>query len=125
MKRLLLAAVLMAVLLVTGCGGGVETHTDPGQTIDVSTDQEFIIALGSNPTTGYSWQENYDHAMLELMEKTYELGEGAKQGMVGAGGVEHFRFKALKEGKTEVELVYKRPWEEGVAERKVFTVNVK
>ena len=53
------------------------------------------------------------------------MGEGAKQGMVGAGGVEHFRFKALKEGKTEVELVYKRPWEEGVAERKVFTVNVK
>ena len=66
--------------------------------------------------------------MLELVngESEYEPGEGAQQGLVGAGGVEHFRFKALKAGETEITLVYKQPWEGGgIGETKVFTVSIK
>jgi len=64
--------------------------------------------------------------MLELVEKSYELGVAAKQGVVGAGGTELFRFKALEWGQTEITLVYKRPWEEPSPQdvTKVFTVNV-
>jgi len=125
MKRLLLLVVLAAILLVAGCVGEVKTYSDSGQTISSGVNREFVIALGSNPTTGYSWQESYDEAVLELVEKTYEPGEKAKQGAVGAGGVEYFRFKALKSGKTEITLVYKRPWEEETIDQKVFTVAVK
>ena len=125
MKKLLILAAVVVICLVTGCVGGVKTYTDSGRTIDVGVNQEFVIALGSNPTTGYSWQESYDETVLELVEKTYEQGEEAEQGLVGAGGVELFRFKALKAGKTEITLVYKRPWEEEIAEQKVFTVDIK
>ena len=124
MKHLILVA-MVAILLMTGCAGGVKTYTDSTQTINTGTNQEFIIALDSNPTTGYSWQASYDESVLELVGKSYEMGEEAKQGVVGAGGVEYFQFKALKAGKTEITLVYKRPWEEESLYQKVFTVIIK
>ena len=57
------------------------------------------------------------------MENSYEPGEFAQQGAVGAGGTQLFRFKALKAGKTEINMVYKRPWEKEAIEQKTFTVN--
>ena len=125
MKKFLIMVAVVAIFLAAGCTGGVKTYTDSGQTLDIGTNQEFVIALDSNPTTGYSWQASYDESILELVGKSYELGKEAKQGAVGAGGVEYFQFKALKAGKTEITLVYKRPWEEETLDQKVFTVNIK
>ena len=125
MKKFWLLVAVVAISLAAGCVGEVKTYTDSGQAISIGVNQEFIIALGSNPTTGYGWQESYDEAVLELVEKTYKPGEQAEQGVVGAGGVEFFRFKALKAGKTEITLVYKRPWEEKAVDQKVFTVTIK
>lgn len=125
MAKPLMSLVLVAVIascLVAGCVGKVKAYTDSGQTISIAVNQEFIIALGSNPTTGYGWQESHDEAMLKLVEKTYEQG---KQGLVGAGGIEFFQFKTLKKGKTEITLVYKRPWEEETIDKKVFTIDIK
>ena len=124
MKHLILV-VMVTILLVTGCAGGIKTYPDSAQTINTGTNQEFIIALDSNPTTGYSWQASYDESVLELVGKSYEMGEEAKQGVVGAGGVEYFQFKVLKAGKNEITLVYKRPWEEESLYQKVFTVIIK
>jgi len=127
MKKLLILVAVVATCILAGCVGEIKTYTDSGQRIDIGVNQEFVIALGSNPTTGYGWQESYDQNMLELVEKTYELGEEAKQGLIGAGGVDYFRFKPLKIGESEITLVYKRPWEEPTPQDaiKVFTVNIK
>ena len=129
MKRLLLLVIMVAVAtcLPIGCVGDVKTYTDSGQSIDINVNQQFVIALGSNPTTGYSWQESYDESMLTLVEKTYEQGKAAQEGMVGVGGIEYLQFKALKKGQTEVTLIYKRAWEEQTPqdEIKVFTINIK
>jgi inhibitor of cysteine peptidase len=123
-KKLLILMLIAAALTVAGCIGVAETYTDPGQTINIGVNQEFIIALGSNPTTGYSWQESHDQNMLELVKWNYE--EASTEGTVGAGGVEYFRFKALKAGQTEITMVYGRPWEGGeTGETKVFTVYIK
>ncbi len=126
MKRLLVLVTIAVVVtsLIAGCVGEIKTYTDSGQTISIGANQEFVIALGSNPTTGYSWQESHDDNMLKLVESKYETGKEAKQGVVGAGGVELSRFKTLKTGKTEITLVYKRPWEAEVLDQKVFTVNI-
>ena len=116
MKRLLLAAALALplVLLLPGCAA--ETYTDSGQTIDIGQGQEFVIALGSNPTTGYSWQANFDESLLEP-------GKESQEGLVGAGGIEYFKFKALGKGQSEITLLYKRPWEEENIDQKLFTIN--
>ena len=88
MKRLLalVTASILAVCLLAGCGG-VRTYVDPEKTISVSVDQEFVIALDSNPTTGYDWEESYDESMLRLdeTESKYVPDEKAA-GLVGAGG---------------------------------------
>jgi len=125
MKKFLIpiTMAMMATCLLAGCVK-VETYTDSGQTIDIGVDQEFVIALGANPTTGYDWEVSLDEAMLELAEKTYKLPEEAEHEVVGAGGVDYFRFKALKAGETEITLVYKRTWEEEGIEQKIFTVNI-
>jgi len=126
MKKLILAlASILMVCLIAGCVGEVKTYTDPGRAISTGVNQEFVIALGSNPTTGYMWQESYDEDMLKLLESKYEMGEEAKQGVVGAGGVDYFRFKTLNKGETEITMVYKRPWEEEILDQKVFTVDIK
>jgi len=124
---ILITVAVIAISLVAGCVGEIKTYIDSGQTIDIGVNQEFVIALGSNPTTGYMWQESYDENILELVEKTYKPGKEAKQGLVGAGGVEYFRFKTLKTGETEITLVYKRPWEEPTPQdvTKVFTVSIR
>ena len=128
MKRFLLLLAALAIGLVTGCIGEVATYDDPGQAIDTEVNQEFVIALGSNPSTGYSWQASYDETMLELVggQSIYKPGEET-EGMVGAGGVEYFRFKALKTARTEITLVYKRPWEEPTPQdlTKVFTIHIR
>jgi inhibitor of cysteine peptidase len=127
MKRVLflVVAVVLTLGLAAGCGG-VKTYSDEGQTIDVGVGQEFIIELDSNPTTGYSWQADYDTTRLELVggEPTYTPDETEEPAM-GSGGVESFRFKALQAGDTQVSLTYAQPWEGGgVGETQVFTVNI-
>ena len=129
MKKIFITVVtfILTISLLAGCGGGtVKAHSDPEETIDSSMNGEFIvlIALESNPTTGYSWVAEFDAAMLELVEETFELGEYTKQGLVGVGGTELFRFKGLSCGKTEITFKYKRSWETETLDTKVFTVEV-
>ena len=123
MKR----AWLLVVVLIVGLGMGctvVETYDDEGQGIDIGVGKEFIIALGSNPTTGYSWQADYDESMLQLVQWNYEEEE-TEEGVVGTGGVDYFRFKALEVGETEITLTYAQHLEGGaVGGTKVFTVNI-
>ncbi|MCX6011484.1 MAG: protease inhibitor I42 family protein [Chloroflexi bacterium] len=125
MKRVLLLVTLVVLTLglVAGCVG-VKTYKNVGEDIKIGVGQEFIIALGSNPSTGYSWEASYDETMLELVggEPEYEADEVGDD-VVGAGGVELFRFLALAAGETEITLVYAQHWEGGgVGETKVFTV---
>jgi inhibitor of cysteine peptidase len=124
---LLITWIFLTVCLVAGCGAEVKAYSDPEETIDISANKEFVvlIALESNPTTGYSWQASYDETVLELVEESYEPGEYAKQGIVGAGGTELFRFRALKSGQTEITMVYKRPWKTEILDQKIFNVAVK
>ena len=93
---LLVTTLMLSVSLIAGCGGSaVKAYSDPEETIDSGMDKEFVIliALESNPTTGYSWEAEYDDAMLELVEETFEPGEYAKENIVGAGGTELFLSK--------------------------------
>jgi len=45
-------------------------------------------------------------------------------GMVGVGGTEIWRFRAVKVGRQTLRLDYARPWETGVAPVKIVSFNV-
>ncbi|MFC1987209.1 protease inhibitor I42 family protein [Chloroflexota bacterium] len=127
MKRLLTLGLtsILAVSLIAACSGEVKTHTDADKTINTTVNQEFIIALDSNPTTGYNWEASYDESILKLADSKYEVGRQTQTDLVGAGGTQYFQFKALKTGKTEITVTYKRSWETDFAEQKVFNVDIK
>ena len=120
---LVLAAILLLTCLVAGCSGEEKTYIDQGETIDTSVDKEFLIALDSNPTTGYNWEVSYDDTMLSLEYEEYDAEKC--EGLVGAGGTQYFAFKALKAGETRIDTVYKRSWEEEIIDQREFTVNIR
>lgn len=130
MKKLLilvLGTILIVSIIAPGCATKAEAYTDPGKVVNVSPNQEFTIALGSNVTTGYSWQPVFDSNFLSLVKDDYRNGDNADGKIVGAPGVEYFTFKALKTGNIKVTFTYKRPWEPATPQdqQQSFTINVK
>jgi len=130
MKRLImvgLVSMALLTLVLPGCATSARAFTEPSQIINTGVNQEFVIALGSNVSTGYSWQAAYDEKALTLVEQTYKEQDNTGKQIVGAAGTEYFKFKSLSKGETEVTFTYRRPWEEPSAQDQtlVFTVNVK
>jgi inhibitor of cysteine peptidase len=126
-----------------GCGGsgGAEVQEDDpvdanevvldgsnnGDRIEVDVGRILVLTLESNPSTGYSWE------VIEAGGVALEQVEGplfkidAEEGEVpapGTGGWEIFRFEAKASGETALELVYHRPWEEGVEPLETFSLRV-
>lgn len=75
--------------------------------IEVSVEEEFSIALVSNPSTGYSWMVDFDEDLVEMTSRSFT----PQSEQVGAGGVEVFTFNPMTEGETEIKFSYLRPWE--------------
>ena len=119
---LLPGLALMLVGLAAGCVSQPREYTDPSHGIEIAVGKQFIIALESNPTTGYEWEADFDESLLKLAQTDFTP---AKSGLTGAGGEQTFTFEGVKAGKTEITLTYKRHWEQDFAEQIVFAVSSK
>lgn len=128
MSRYLVTATFIALsfVLLMGCAPGAPAvYTDDKAPISSSLGEPFIIALPSNPTTGFSWQMDYDRTILTLTGKDY-VQDPSAGGRVGAGGTEKFTFQGVRTGNTKITLKYQRPWESiPPAETRVFNVTIK
>ncbi|MEQ8235846.1 MAG: protease inhibitor I42 family protein [Syntrophomonadaceae bacterium] len=100
-------------------------ENDSGQEYQVPSGNTFIIALPSNPTTGYSWTlQNPGDGNIVTPLTDFYLAESSGEAMiVGQGGKHYWQFKALQPGSTKLELVYARTWE-SVAPLSVFTLPI-
>jgi len=127
MKRLLfvLLSVALLSLISYGCVASARAFTEPDQEINVAKGEEFIIALGSNISTGYGWQVDYDNNILTLIEKTYKENDKTGKQLVGASGTEFFKFKSLNSGETEVTFTYRRPWEQPSSSDEIVFFEIK
>ncbi len=96
---------------------------DDGRQIELGEGQVLVISLESNPSTGYGWEvEEIDKAILRQMGKTeFE----AESHLLGAPAKQILRFEAVAAGQTPLRLVYRRPWEKGVAPARTFSLQVK
>lgn len=128
--KLIRTAVVMsfflAIALFSGCGtnGTRITTVDNGKQITLQSGDVTTLTLESNPTTGYSWQVlAIDNAVLVQEGDPEYKGASDSDGVVGAGGTETFRFKAVGAGRTTLELDYMRPWED-VPPVETFSVQV-
>lgn len=98
-----------------------------GQEYRMALGNSLTLMLDSNPTTGYSWTAAYDDKMLTLASKDYQ--QAGNGNLMGQGGKDIWRFKALQAGATELKMTYSRPWEpippgESVQPIKTFTLKV-
>lgn len=92
----------------------------------MSAGETFTISdLACGGGTGYEWQiTKIDGNLLELVGQDYQ--SSCAEPMPGCGGTCFFTFEALKEGSTELEMVYCRSWEceETTFETKRVTVSI-
>jgi inhibitor of cysteine peptidase len=114
MRTVVVMSFFLMVALFSGCGtNGISlTDADDGKQITVKSGDVVAVTLVSNPTTGYSWQviEIDDVVLVQEGDPEYKQSPGP-EGLVGAGGTETFRFKAVGTGETKLGLGYMRPWE--------------
>jgi inhibitor of cysteine peptidase len=87
----------------------VLTSDDSGTTYRMQLDEEIVVALDGNATTGYQWAiDELDETVVRSLGSTYIA---PSNGAVGQGGVEEWSFRALEPGTTVLSLKYWRQWE--------------
>ncbi|MHC4353122.1 MAG: protease inhibitor I42 family protein, partial [Planctomycetota bacterium] len=99
---------------------------DDGDQTELKLGQILVVTLESNPTTGYRWEQVDDpDSILEQMgEADYIPSHTGDPPLIGAGGWEVFRFKAISAGQMTLNLVYHRPWDVGVEPANTFRLPV-
>ena len=128
-KKLHIIILLITLLgtLLAGCGAAGEVQVskeDNGGMVEINTGMVLVVSLESNPTTGYSWfVESVDEAIL-AQKGEVEFDDSGRENLVGAPGVEIYRFEATEAGESSLILVYQRPWEEDVEPLETFTLQV-
>ena len=122
-----LPLALIACLLA-GCATNssprVLTPLDNGHEVTVTVGQVLVVELPSNVTTGYGWNYQNDGEVVEQLGQRAYAEDVHPFGMVGVGGTEIWRFRAVKVGQQTLRLDYVRPWETGVAPAKTVSFNV-
>jgi len=137
----LVAALVAGFALASGCGdddedggdgGGGDapaelqlTDADDGGSFEVAAEGTVIIALPSNPSTGYSWAiVAPEPANLELDGEPKYVPAGSTTPVAGAGGTEVFTLKATDTGEAALKMEYRRPFEPDVPAEQTFNVTI-
>jgi inhibitor of cysteine peptidase len=86
--------------------------------------QELLLSLRSNPSTGFRWEvkEAASGVLKSLGPEVYSNPEDA--GLVGSAGQSSWRYRAENPGHGHLLLVYRRPWEVGVAPASSFDCQI-
>ena len=120
--RLFIAVIIALVLIPGACATTISTggRTSPSD-VQAKVNKPFDITLDSDPITGYSWTVDFDSHFLNEGNESYNRNQ---PGLIGSGGQQIFIFTPIRVGKTIISAVYKRPWENIVADERTFHIIV-
>ncbi|MEH6365572.1 MULTISPECIES: protease inhibitor I42 family protein [Pseudomonas] len=123
-NRLLMPVVLA---MLAGCASqpsSINLQKSSQCPIELSSNQQLILTLPSNPTTGFRWvvQDAAPSVLKSLGPEVYSNPEEA--GLVGSAGQSTWRFSVLQPGTGRLLLTYQRPWEADVAPEKTFDCEI-
>ena len=123
----LATGLLMAAFLLAEALGGSGTASTlmvgegaNGKTLTISAATPVLLQLPGNPATGYDWEVSIGHP--SVLEQSGMPKFTPSSSALGASGTYNFSFHAKTAGKTDLTLVYRRPWETGTAPLKTFKV---
>ena len=109
------AATTPGVTVVSGQTGGQ---------VSLKVGAVLEVRLEANHTTGYSWIAAPVANPVLMRQGAAKYEEHASGGKAGVGGVEVWRFKAMKTGKQGLSFEYRRPWEKNTLPSKIVTYSV-
>ena len=72
-------------------------------------EQGVQFSFDANATTGYTWEQNIDGDSVTLEKEFYTAPKDT--GLVGVGGTQYFRYRAVQPGTTTITFTYQRTWE--------------
>ncbi len=95
-------------------------ETMTGGEVEVGLGDSFEVRLAENPTTGHRWRLHVaGEPVVDVEEDSFQRSGAAH----GAGGVRLWRFRTVQVGVANLELAYRRGWEENAA--KTFRIAVR
>jgi inhibitor of cysteine peptidase len=96
---------------------------DNGGTKSLRVGELFQVTLPENPTTGYRWELHAPAGpVLEVVDDSFAR---PTTGLIGAGGLHSWRFKALREGLAVLTIDNRRSWEPSPIGAFKVTIDVK
>ncbi|MDD6022440.1 MAG: protease inhibitor I42 family protein [Acutalibacteraceae bacterium] len=123
-------AFFMSILALLGITSGVK-HFTPDVKGDgwayAVVDNEVEFSFPANASTGCSWEYDIDGDSIRFENRDYvdKKIKLSDKPLVGSGGTEYIKFKAVKEGKATVTFEYGQHWDGGsVFEKYAFIVTV-
>jgi inhibitor of cysteine peptidase len=122
MKALLIFPLLLLLSLGSTRAADVcVSERDTGKKVVLHCGDILLVQLPANPTTGFLWSVSHSKAGVvnEQGESQYQRSSQG-QNMVGAGGMEVWRYRAERAGRTDLTFSYARPWEKGVSPARVL-----
>ena len=117
--------ILILLFLIFSASSCPAQESKPAEMISAQAGRNFTITLPANPTTGYQWQlaRPLNVKLIKLISSEYIADD---TGLVGSGGKQVWKFKAIKVGRAAVALKYVRPSEKNTKpEVKYFIVSIK
>lgn len=127
---LLLVILLTSIVVESALSGPVPQRPpgeirlgaqDNGGKVRLSEDNVLAVGLEANPSTGYVWEVAVESAgILQMVGEDFV----PESDLLGAPGTQTLYFLARAKGAPTLNLVYRRPWEEGVAPAKTFGLEV-
>ena len=145
-----LLVILVLPILVMGCSktsAANETSDKQTKSIEISIDEfstennitrdvelsypgTLVVTLGSNPSTGYQWNETpvlvtaSKYPILSQESHEFIAPQSTDGGIVGAPGKEVWVFDSIRTGYTAISFNYSRPWEGGDKDTWTLSINV-
>lgn len=102
---------------------------DNGGQVRLGKESVLAISLEANPSTGYGWEVAGGDAgtLLQMEGDDFEPYADLLSGespLVGVPGMQTLYFLPKAQGTATLQLVYRRPWEEGVAPLGSYSLQV-
>jgi inhibitor of cysteine peptidase len=98
------------------------TNVTPGESINTTQGQNFTITLRTNPSTGYSWEPQFDRTALSLVDSVF-ISDPNPHHLVGVPGSQVFTFQGLAKGTTTITFNNVSP-SQTVTDQTTYTVTV-
>jgi inhibitor of cysteine peptidase len=99
------------------------TEKDSGSPVKLAKGALLEVKLPTTAGTGYTWQIVKNNPEQLVLQGRSQIIRPDKK-IVGGKQTQVFRFKAEWLGSSELEIVYRRPFEKGKAPAKTFSATI-